>query len=1024
MSNQKNEYAFESYVEQMLNSNDWITLDKLNWDKERAIFADQVVDFIMKSQPKSWDTIFNLHGEDAKTNIITALCKELDNKSMLTVLRHGFKFHGKNFRVAYFKPAHKLSPDVEQLYKMNTLYVSRQIQCHPFDNCELDMLLSLNGLPLASIELKNPATGQTYKNAIWQYRNERNERAPLFTFKRRALVHFAIDPEEVHMTTRLLGEKTYFLPFNRGSNPGDVKCGAGNPQHKSGYRTGYFWEDVLQKDMFIEIFASFMFIETKEEKVDNGIGGKTKIKKETMIFPRFHQLDAVKHILTKAKIEKAGNNYLIQHSAGSGKTNSISWLSHRLASLHDNDDNLIFDCVVVITDRTVLDKQLQDAIYQIEHAQGVVKPIDSNSAQLAEALIDGTKIVITTLQKFPFVLRGLLKAAGADNIDSPDEMSQTKAKAWQEAIAKRKYAVIVDEAHSSQSGESARELKSILGDIDINSDDESDWEDRLNQIVESRGKQKNISFFAFTATPKGKTLELFGRPGKSGKPEAFHTYSMRQAIQEGFILDVLKNYTPYNVYWDLVKSVEDDPQYSKKTATKKLAKYMVLHPTNIDQKTEIIIEHFKRIVKPLLNGKAKAMVVTGSRLQAVKYMNAFQKYLNDNKYFDIRTLVAFSGKVIDPETGLEYTEPGMNIDIVTGSGINEKQLPEKFDTNDYQILLVANKYQTGFDQPLLYAMYVDKRLDGVQAVQTLSRLNRCYPGKESPFVLDFVNKPEDIFAAFKPYYDSSELEKETDPYMLESLKHELDNMQIYFADEIDSFAMVFYKPVNKQNAKDHADMERFVQPAKDRYKGVSKDVQEMFYDKLSAFIKLYAFVSQIISYGDDEWEKLYSYGRFLLPHLLNHNDDSKIKPEENVLLSHYRIQKSSTLSIALDDGDDIQIKSPSAVGSGKQNEKKEPLSIIIESLNERFGTDFTDEDRLFFDQIKEKAVNNDEIIKTAVSNPFEKFELGIKKIIELLMIQRMHENDTIVTKYMDDADFQKVVLPLLAKEIYNSINRK
>lgn len=1020
MSNQRTEYAFESYVEQILNKNCWISIDKSEWNKEHALFPKAVLDFIIRTQPKAWKSVFDLQGDDAKKDIITVLCKELDTKGMLTVIRHGFKYRGKTFRAAFFKPAHGLSPDVEELYNLNLLSVSRQVQCHPFDNSELDMLLCLNGLPLATIELKNPTTGQTYRDAILQYKRERNEKAPLFAFKRRALVHFAIDTEEIYMTTNLSGEKSYFLPFNRGSDPSNIKCGAGNPQHASGYRTGYFWEDVLSRDSFIEIFSSFMFLETKEEKIDDGHGSKKKVTKETMIFPRYHQLDAVKELVATAKTEKVGYNYLIQHSAGSGKTNSISWLAHRLASLHDNNDNLVFDCVVVITDRTVLDKQLQDAIYQIEHAQGVVKPIDNDSAQLAESLVDGTKIVITTLQKFPFVLRGLLKVAGADSIDTPDEISKLKAKAWQDAISKRKYAVIVDEAHSSQSGESARELKAILGDV--STDDDSDWEDRLNQVVESRGRQHNISFFAFTATPKGKTLELFGRPRKSGKPEAFHTYSMRQAIEEGFILDVLKNYTPYKVYWDLVKTIEDDPKYSKKIATKKLAKYMVLHPTNIDQKTEIIVEHFKRMVMPLLGGKAKAMVVAGSRLQAVKYMLSFHKYLNDNKYYDIHPLVAFSGKVIDPETQREYTEPGMNMDIVTGSSISEKQLPEKFDTNDYQILLVANKYQTGFDQPLLYAMYVDKRLDGVQAVQTLSRLNRCYPGKELPFVLDFVNKPEDIFTAFKPYFDATEIESETDPYLLETLKHELDEMQVYYDDEVNSFAEVFYKPLDKQEPVDHAEMERFVQPAKDRYKSLEKEEQDKFYDRLSAFTRLYAFVSQIITYGDIDWEKLYSYGRFLLPHLLKFNDDRSIKPEENVLLEHYRIQKGTTLSLTLNDGDEVYVSSPSAVGSGNKDEIKEPLSIIIESLNERFGTDFTDEDRLFFDQIKEKAVNNEEIRKTAVSNPFEKFELGIKKIIELLMIQRMSENDMIVTKYMDDKEFQKVVLPLLAKEIYKTIN--
>lgn len=486
---------------------------------------------------------------------------------------------------------------------------------------------------------------------------------------------------------------------------------------------------------------------------------------------------------------------LIQHSAGSGKTNSISWLSHRLASLHNDQDQKIFDCVIVVTDRQVLDRQLQDAIYQIEHAQGVVKAIDQDSRQLAEALIDGTKIVVTTLQKFPFVLRGLLHAAGVDNLDAPTEDERFQARAWEAEIAKRRYAVIADEAHSSQSGETAKELKAILGANagPENPDEEPDWEDRLNQVMQSRGPQPNLSFFAYTATPKGKTLELFGRKGTSGKPEAFHLYSMRQAIEEGYILDVVKNYTTYRTYFKLVKAIEDDPTLPKKKAARALAKFLVMHPTNIEQKIEVIVEHFRGRVRHHLAGRAKAMVVTASRLQAVRYYEAFCRYIKHHGYDDVRPLVAFSGTVKDPDTGLEYTEPGMNLDVINGRPIGEKQLPERFASPDYQILLVANKYQTGFDQPLLMAMYVDKRLDGVQAVQALSRLNRMVPGKETPFVLDFVNNAEDIYKAFKPYYDATSLQETSDPSQLNKLKHELDTMQVYHWNEVEAFARVFYR---------------------------------------------------------------------------------------------------------------------------------------------------------------------------------------------------------------------------------------
>ena len=463
---------------------------------------------------------------------------------------------------------------------------------------------------------------------------------------KRALVHFAADPDEIHMTTRLAGEQTRFLPFNRGSQPGDIRCGAGNPPHPSGYCTGYFWQEVLERERFLEILGSYMFVERRDEKVEDDKGART-VTRETLIFPRYHQLDAVGRLVAAAAADGPGCNYLIQHSAGSGKTNSISWLSHRLASLHDTADAKVYHCVVVITDRRVLDRQLQDAVYQIEHAQGVVKAIDQDSKQLASALVDGTMIVITTLQKFPFVMGGLLRVAGADVSEEASEAEQSQAAAWRKLIAGRRYAVIVDEAHSSQSGEGAREMKEILGSrAQPTGEDAEDWQDGLNAVVESRGPQPNLSFFAFTATPKGKTVELFGRPGSSGKPEAFHVYSMRQAIEEGFILDVLRHYIDYNTYYRLLKRAEDDPEIPKRRAAAALAKFMRLHPYNVAQKTEVIVEHFRNSVRHHMDGRAKAMVVTSGRLHAVNYMQAFQRYIAERQYDDIRPLVAFSGTVL------------------------------------------------------------------------------------------------------------------------------------------------------------------------------------------------------------------------------------------------------------------------------------------------------------------------------------------------------------------------------------------
>lgn len=1025
MSTQTKEKSFETYVEEiLLTRGGWKAGTNTDWDKERALFPPQIFSFIRETQPKLWQEMETLHGAGLETMMLAALVKELDAKGSLHILRHGFKFYGKTFRLAYFKPAHGANFEVIELFGKNRLTVTRQVPCHPGDNSTVDLALAVNGIPVATIELKNPGTGQTWKSAVRQYKEDRDPRAPLFDFKKRALVHFAADPDEIHMTTRLAGEKTFFLPFNRGNHPGEIICGAGNPLHESGYRTGYFWEEVLQFESFLDILGHFIFLETKEEKVEDGHGGQRWVKRETMVFPRYHQLDSVRKLVRSARHEGPGNNYLIQHSAGSGKTNSISWLSHRLASLHDAKDAKIFDCVVVITDRQVLDKQLQDAIYQIEHAQGVVKAIDEDSKQLAAALIDGTKIVITTLQKFPFVLRGLLHAAGAESQEKATDEEKQKAKAWEAEIAKRRYAIIVDEAHSSQSGDTAVELKAILGTAALaeNGEEEADWEDRLNQVMQSRGRQPNMSFFAFTATPKGKTLELFGRKGSKGLPEAFHLYSMRQAIEEGFILDVVQNYTTYKTYYRLVKAAEDDPDLPKKKAARAIGKFMSLHPHNLEQRTEIMVEHFRTKVRNHLGGRAKAMVVTSSRLHAVRYMRAFEDYIAENHYTDIRPLVAFSGTVKDPDTGLEYTEPGMNTDCVSGKSISERQLVERFASSDYQILLVANKYQTGFDQPLLCAMYVDKRLDGVQAVQTLSRLNRKIPGKEIPFVLDFVNEAEDIYRAFKPYYDATSLQEASDPQQLEVLKHDLNAAQVYHWSEVEAFARIFYKPLNKQAVQDHASMQLHLQPAVDRFKAMDDDLKRgEFREKLSGYVRIYSFLSQVMPYFDDTLEMLYSYGRLLLPHLPLDRDTERVKISDEVGLQYYRNQRVFSGPITLQEGEPEGVKSPTDVGTGKAKDDKAPLSEIIKILNERFGTNFTDEDRFFFEQIREKATSNEKVIKLRRANPFDKFQLGLRQLIDDIMVQRMAENDKIVTRYMDDKEFGSAAFSVLSKAIYESI---
>ncbi|MCY4614776.1 MAG: DEAD/DEAH box helicase family protein, partial [Chloroflexi bacterium] len=814
-----------------------------------------------------------------------------------------------------------------------------------------------------------------------------------------------------------------FLPFNRGGSPGSVHCGAGNPQHSSGYRTGYLWQEVLAPERFLDVIGSYVFLETREEKLEDGRGMRT-VKRETMVFPRYHQLDAVRGLVEAARTDGPGRNYLIQHSAGSGKTNSISWLSHRLASLHTAADEKVFDCVVVITDRRVLDRQLQDAIYQIEHAQGVVKAIDENSQQLAEALVDGTRIVITTIQKFPFVMRGLLRVAGADSADAPSEDEQAQAAEWRKAIAARRYAVIVDEAHSSQTGESAREMKEVLGSrAQEAAGDAEDWEDGLNAIVESRGAQPNLSFFAFTATPKGKTIELFGRPGPSGAPGPFPVYSMRQAIEEGFILDVLQHYIDYNTYFRIVKQADDDPELPKRRTSVALAKFLSLHPVNVSQRTEVIVEHFREHVRHHMDGRAKAMVVTSSRLSAVRYMQAFERYIAEHGYADVRPLVAFSGTVTDPDTGEEFTEPGMNVDVVSGRSISEAALPGRFASPDYQILLVAEKYQTGFDQPLLQAMYVDKRLDGVQAVQTLSRLNRIAPGKAPPFVLDFVNDPEDIRDAFAPYYDQTQLLEASDPYRLEELKHELDRMQVYHHADVEAFAQVRYLPRGRRPSDYHARLEALLQPTADRFGGLDEEAQTAFRDRLSAFVNLYAFLSQIIPYADADLDRLFTFGRALLPHLQVGSDAAAVHLGDDVELEYYRLQRMSEDSILVSEDEGVYVTSPAEVGTGDPEEEKAPLSEIIARLNDRFGTDFTDEDRLFFEQLKERAVRNEDVRRMALANTYDKFALGFRPQLGKLMVERMGENDAIVTRFLDDADFQQTASEVLALEVYEAVGR-
>lgn len=1000
------EASFETVCEEYLLANGYIKVGS-KYDTQKGIFPEEVIGFIQATQPTEWNKLEALHGVKTSEQILTDLCKWMDSYGSLATLRHGFKCYGRTLYVGYFKAAHGMNPELEERYSANRLGITRQLHfSERHAERSLDLVISLNGVPLFTVELKNPLTGQTVENAKYQYRKNRDPREVIFEFKRRTLAHFAVDTEEVWMTTRLAGNATHFLPFNKGH-----KKGKGNPPDPQGraYRTAYLWEEVLQRDSLLDILARFLHLQIEERFDEDG----RKFKKEEMIFPRYHQLQAVRMLVDSVRSEGVGHNYLIEHSAGSGKSNTIAWLAHRLASLHDLGDVRIFDSVVVVTDRRVLDQQLQDTIYQFEHRQGVVQKIDEDSRQLAEALSNATPIIITTLQKFPFLARQLQKMA-----EERGEFDSLSAKG---ILPTRKVAVIIDEAHSSQSGESATELKGMLGGDQLQEEArrkaQEEGLDHLEELFRSmakRSQQDNLSFFAFTATPKHKTLKVFGR-----NKEPFHKYTMRQAMEEGFIMDVLKSYTTYKAYYKLLKAVEDDPNVERKKAAKALARFLRLHPHNIAQKTEIMVEHFNTFTRHKIGGRAKAMVVTGSRLEAVRYKQSFDKYIKEKGY-QIKTLVAFSGTVTDDKiTEVTYTEEGMN------NGIRDKELPEKFATREYQVLLVAEKYQTGFDQPLLHTMYVDKRLSGIQAVQTLSRLNRTHPQKEDTFVLDFVNDREEIREAFKRFYEGAELGQEADPGQLYQLKHDLDEQAIYLNEEVIRFCEIYFKPKQKQSPSDHQAMNAALDPAVDRFKALQEkesEQAELWRGKLVDFRNLYAFLSQVIPYQDTDLERTYVFLRHLASKLPRRSTGTQYDFDNEVRLEYYRLQKISEGSIDLKDGYAQPLDGPTAVGTAVIRDAQVKLSQLIDIVNERFGTDFNQADQLFFDQIIEAASLSDELQQAAKVNSADKFTLLLNRFLETLFVERMDQNEAIFARYMNDESFKKVVADWLTREIYSRLN--
>lgn len=987
------EGTFEDAIVNRLTASGWILGDREDFDAESGFDQTAILEFIRASQPQKWQQYETFYGANAEQNLVGRLYKEIELRGMLDVIRHGIDDSGIKFQLAYFKPDSGLNPDTIALYESNRLYVTRQVKFSKDTEQSIDVLFSLNGLPIATAELKNQMTGQNVTDAIKQYRYTRDPREKLFQFKKRAVVHFAVDSDEVYFATKLDGEKTRFFPFNKGYN-----LGAGNPPNENGsYKTSYFWGEVLARDSFLEIVGRFLHLEVEEFRIDG-----VKHTRESMIFPRYHQLDAVRKLAGDARERGSGNNYLIQHSAGSGKSNTIAWLAYRLSSLYDLVDRRIFDSVIVVTDRTVLDLQLQNTIYQFDHKQGVVRKIDEDSQQLAAAITQGTNIIITTLQKFPFALNHLAEVPG------------------------RQYAVIIDEAHSSQGGNASRKMNEALayrnvtpeeaaeieGRFESAEDAEDDYIVNIRETIRKQKKQPNISTFAFTATPKTKTLEVFGTKDENGKPKAFHLYSMRQAIDEGFIHDVLKNYVTYKLFFQLSKAIEDDPELSKKKAVKAIARFVSLHPYNLAQKTEVIVEHFKHVTMPKIGGKAKAMVVTSSRKHAVRYYFAFKNYLAEKGY-DIKPLVAFSGKVLDDEFPDGVTEAMLN-------GFGEKELPETFATSEFQILLVADKYQTGFDQPLLHTMYVDKKLSGVRAVQTLSRLNRTHAGKEDTFVLDFVNERQEIVDAFQPYFEVTTMDETADPNHLYDLKNKLEAADVYHQSEIDDFARIFYDPRHRGNyAKVQGRLYGILDIAVDRYKQKDEEAQEEFKGSLTAFVNLYSFLSQIMPFQDVALEKLYSYGRMLLTRLPKTDISERLKLDNEVDMQYYRLQKMREGDLVLEIQGESALRATTEAGIRRTDEdEKERLSNIIVVLNDKFGTDFNEADKLFFDQLEEELFLDEKLREWAIANPADAFKFPFNEVFINKLIDRMDSNQEIFQRIMSDTDFKSQVSDWLMQKIY------
>jgi len=1036
----------------------WQAGEPGRYDRTHALYTEDLIGYFQEAFPERWEKFRDFHPHDPEQSLIKAVARGLERQGTLDVLRRGIKVQGGRIETCSFRPDHGMNPEAQARYQANRLRVVPEVSYSPHArerqgpsstestyNPRLDLVLFVNGIPTTTLELKSEFK-QSVENAKRQYCRDRppkdpvtRKAEPLLTFNRGALVHFAVSQFQVAMTTQLAGKDTFFLPFDQGTPDG----GAGNPMPTSEdhYATAYLWEQVFDPDAWLKILGRFLHMQQETKEDFHG----RRVTEQKLIFPRFHQWDVVNRVLDATRAEGAGHRYLIQHSAGSGKSNSIAWIAHQLAALYDAEGERLFNSVIVVTDRTVLDSQLQETIYQFEHAEGVVQPISrdlgsqSKSEQLAEALQAHTRIIIVTIQTFPALFEAL------------DRYPK---------LADGRYAVIADEAHSSQTGSSANKLKAILGASQPANDSgeetgEISAEDLLDAAVSARKPSERISYYAFTATPKAKTLELFGREpdperprGPDNLPTPFHVYSMRQAIEEGFILDVLKRYLSYGAAWKLAHPDGDEREVESRKASTKIARWVRLHPYNINQKVEVIVEHFRGHVRHLLDGQAKAMVVTGSRQEAVRYVLAMREYVKQKNYGDVHPLVAFSGTVMpDGVIPEEVTENSS----LLNPGLNGRDLAKAFDTDDFNVMIAANKFQTGFDQPKLCAMYVDKKLQGVDCVQTLSRLNRTFAGKET-FVLDFFNDPKDVLEAFEPYYNQSMLEDVSDVNVVYDLQRSLDDARIYDWKEVEGFSQAFFDP--KAPA---ARLSYFTQFARDRFKvryqamqeqqrtwaeskrqaeksgdkttllraeqelkdaGEIRDGLDLFKKNLQSFVRAYEFLSQIVVYDDPELEQLCVFAAKLHPLLgVDRLDDEDIDVSD-LELTHYRLTKRAEQQLRLGVAEgDTTLKPLTDVGSGKPHDpEKKRLSEIIDRLNDLFGGEVQDQDKLhWINGLTDRVERNEEVLAQVRTHTPEQVMHGrYPKYLTDILLESMGDNSTLTTQALEDDDkFRELALLIL-----------